>query len=62
MGIDRSFNGEHLSGDRVFLEEFKDIDVGSISEGPRVGIDYAGEDSAKPWRYWIKGNEFVSKP
>jgi hypothetical protein len=29
--------------------------------GPRVGIDYAEEFVDEPWRFWVKGNEFVSK-
>ena len=29
--------------------------------GTRIGIDYAGEDAEKPWRFWVNGNEFVSK-
>lgn len=29
---------------------------------PRVGIDYAEEYKDKPWRYYIKGNCFISRP
>ncbi|PYT04344.1 MAG: DNA-3-methyladenine glycosylase, partial [Acidobacteria bacterium] len=29
--------------------------------GPRVGIAYAEEDALKPWRFWLKGNPFVSR-
>lgn len=61
FGIDRSFNGEYLAGDRIFVEEYRTIEARSIASGPRVGIAYAGDDALKPWRYWIKGSEFVSK-
>jgi len=27
----------------------------------RIGIDYAGEWAKKPWRFYLKGNQFVSK-
>ena len=27
----------------------------------RVGVDYAGEDALLPWRFFIKGNKWVSK-
>lgn len=32
-----------------------------IECGPRIGIDYAEECAAWPWRFWIKGSPWVSK-
>ena len=61
LGIDRSHNGEHLSGDRIWVEEYKNFKRSEIASGPRVGIDYAGEFVDVPWRFWIRGNSFVSK-
>jgi DNA-3-methyladenine glycosylase len=29
---------------------------------PRIGVDYAGEDAALPYRFFIKGNKYVSGP
>lgn len=60
MGIDRSFNGEHLAGDRIFIEEFRKIPRNAVGSGPRVGIAYAGVDALKPWRFWIRDNAYVS--
>ncbi|MCI8361019.1 MAG: DNA-3-methyladenine glycosylase [Clostridiales bacterium] len=31
-------------------------------ETTRIGVDYAGEDALLPYRYYIEGNPFVSKP
>ena len=63
LGIDRSFDREDLTtSTRVWLE-----DAGArprpedIAEGPRIGIAYAEEYALKPWRFWMKGNVFVSK-
>jgi DNA-3-methyladenine glycosylase len=63
LGIDRSFDREDLTtSTRVWLE-----DAGArprpeeIAEGPRIGIAYAEEYALKPWRFWVKGNAFVSK-
>jgi DNA-3-methyladenine glycosylase len=61
MEIDRSLNGADLMGDKVWVEEYKDVPENEIAVGPRIGIDYAGEDAAKPWRFWVQGNQFVSK-
>jgi len=59
--IDRTLNGEDLLGDRIWFEEHHAFAADEIETGPRVGIDYAGEDVEKPWRFWVKGNPFVSK-
>jgi DNA-3-methyladenine glycosylase len=31
-----------------------------IGVGPRIGVDYAGEDAALPYRFFVKGNVYVS--
>ncbi len=31
-----------------------------IAASPRVGVDYAGKDALLPYRFYIKGNPFVS--
>ena len=61
LGIDRSYNGEHLSGDRIWVEEYKNFRPSEIAVGPRVGIDYAEEFVEMPWRFWVAGSQFVSK-
>ena len=62
LGIDRSHDAADLLGDRVWLEEGPvRIAPAAIARGPRVGIDYAGEWAAKPWRFWLRGNPFVSR-
>jgi DNA-3-methyladenine glycosylase len=32
-----------------------------ISIGPRIGIDNSGEAKDYPWRFWVTGNQFVSR-
>jgi DNA-3-methyladenine glycosylase len=62
MGIDRSLNRADLLGKRVWIERSeRDVEAREIASGPRVGIDYAGEFVAKPWRFWIRDNVYVSK-
>ncbi len=61
MGIDRSLNAADLLGKKVWLEDAPAIPRSQIASGPRVGIDYAEEWIEKPWRFWIKGNPFVSR-
>jgi len=61
MGIDRGLDMADLLGNRVWLEEFETVRASKISKGPRIGIDYAEDWVDIPWRFWIKGNEWVSK-
>jgi len=62
MGIDRSLNGADLNGDLVWIEEYKRIRRADITAGKRIGIDYAGSDVDNPWRFWLSGSPFVSRP
>jgi len=61
LGIDRSLNGEDLSGERIWVEEYRSFKKSEIASGPRVGIDYAEEFVEMPWRFWVRGNQFVSR-
>ena len=61
LGIDRRVDGEDLLGNKVWLEEGERLSRSQIMSGPRIGIDYAEEWKDKPWRFWIRGNPFVSR-
>jgi DNA-3-methyladenine glycosylase len=62
LGIDRSFDRADLLGERVWLEEGPTpLAPSAVARGPRVGIDYSGAWAARPWRFWIRGNPFVSR-
>ncbi len=55
LGIDRSFNGESLRSDRLWIEDTgRRIDSRRIVASPRIGVDYAGPDALRPWRFTIK--------
>lgn len=63
MGINRGLNAKDLGGDEIWIADggliFRDDEIVS---SPRVGVDYAGDHALLPWRYYVKGNRFVSKP
>jgi DNA-3-methyladenine glycosylase len=61
LGIDRRLDRADLLGDRVWIEAGVPVPGSRIGVGPRVGIDYAGAWAARPWRYWIRDNPFVSR-
>jgi len=62
LGIDRALNKKDILGDEIWISD-NGIAVrqDEIVACPRIGVDYAAEDALLPWRYYIKGNPFVSK-
>lgn len=61
LAVDRGFDGEMVRGPRIWIEApAKTPHSRLISRGPRIGIDYAGRDVLKPWRFWMKNNVYVS--
>ncbi|WP_029274354.1 DNA-3-methyladenine glycosylase [Pedobacter borealis] len=63
LGIDKTFNAKNLTGDEIWIEDhairYLDEDIAAT---PRVGIAYAKEHALLPWRFFVKGNKYVSKP
>jgi DNA-3-methyladenine glycosylase len=61
LGIDRTLDRADLLGDRVWIEAAGRMAPSAIVCGPRIGVEYAEEWRAKPWRFWIRNNPFVSR-
>ena len=63
LGINKKLNGADLLGDQVWIEDqglsYPNNDIATV---PRVGVDYAADHASLPWRYYVKGNKYVSKP
>jgi DNA-3-methyladenine glycosylase len=56
LGIHYSHSGLSLEGDKIWLEDRGlKIVPEEILAGPRVGVDYAGEDAKRPNRFRITG-------
>ncbi|RIJ36735.1 DNA-3-methyladenine glycosylase [Pontibacter oryzae] len=62
LGINKKLYGTDLTGSTIWLED-KNVVLPpeSIAAGPRIGIDYAGEDALLPWRFWVKESKWVSR-
>ncbi len=74
LKLDKSFYGEDLTkSKRIWLAASissrraspkgreEKVKPSQIVASKRIGIDYAKEWAKKPWRFYIKGNHFVSK-
>jgi DNA-3-methyladenine glycosylase len=63
LGISRNINAFSLQSDTIWIEDrgltFPDESVAAV---PRVGVSYAAEDALLPYRFYVKGNPYVSKP
>jgi DNA-3-methyladenine glycosylase len=63
LGISRKMNGFGFQGDEIWIEDrglnFQDDEIAAV---PRVGVAYAKEDALLPYRFYVKGNQYVSKP
>ena len=62
LAIDQQLNREDLGqSNKIWLERAeKNLRI-KIKKAPRVGVDYAGPYRDKLWRFYIDGNDFVSK-
>lgn len=58
FGIDRERYGADLCrGPLVLIDGPR----GRIGRSPRIGVDYAGQWAARPWRFFERENRYVSR-
>ncbi|MGC1877903.1 MAG: DNA-3-methyladenine glycosylase [Rhabdochlamydiaceae bacterium] len=55
LGITRDHNGHSFNGPLLSIEE-SDLkhDPSQVSATSRIGVDYAGQDAALPWRFVLE--------
>lgn len=61
LAVDRAFNGLDLCADGpLFIEAGPPVADHDVGTGPRVGV--RGDEAAltAPWRFFVRGNPFVS--
>jgi DNA-3-methyladenine glycosylase len=66
LGIDRSRNGADLRRGALRVLVPRDrrapAEPSQIVRSPRIGVAYAGEWAALPWRFSLRGSSGVSRP
>ena len=63
LGLTSDLTGTslHTSVSPVWIEDRGlHFGLGEICSGPRIGVESAGEAALWPWRYFVKGNKYVS--
>lgn len=64
LGLHTRLSGQSLlaADSPVWIEDSAPaLPEHAIAAGPRIGVDYAGECAAWPWRFWISGSAFVKR-
>lgn len=61
LGISTDHNGLSLRSQELFiLSDDFGYSPNEIGSSPRIGVDYAGKDALLPYRFYVKGNLYVS--
>jgi len=61
LGIFTKHTGVSLLGNKIFItDDGGKYSKKEIAASPRIGVDYAGKDALLPYRFYVKGNPFVS--
>jgi|SRR5699024_1474987 len=61
LGITTQMDGVNLNGDTIWIEDRGSILASNkIVAAPRIGVDYAGEDAKRPWRFYPQKSKWVS--
>ncbi len=62
LAINRSFNGVDLcTSETLFIEKGQRMTEEEIATSPRIGIKADELARSVPWRFYLKGNAFVSR-
>lgn len=63
LGLNKLHNGTDLQKDEIWIEDkglsYLDEEVVATA---RVGMNFEGPYKQIPWRFYVKGNPFVSRP
>jgi DNA-3-methyladenine glycosylase len=63
LGLATLHTGASLHGGEIFIgDDGYCPRRAEIGVSPRIGVDYAGPDAELPYRFYIKGNRYVSGP
>ena len=62
MGIELNHNDTDLLNGTIWIEDNANtVRNEEIVQTSRVGVEYAGSDAELPWRFYVRGNIWVSK-
>jgi DNA-3-methyladenine glycosylase len=61
LGINKTHSGISLLGNTIYIADDGFVPAPTmIGASPRIGVDYSGDDALLPYRFYIRGNKYVS--
>ncbi|MBC7507226.1 MAG: DNA-3-methyladenine glycosylase [Ferruginibacter sp.] len=61
LGICKIHSGINLLGDTIYISsDYYIVDEIQTGTSKRIGVEYAGDDALLPYRFYVKGNKYVS--
>lgn len=61
LGIDKAHSGLNLLGKKIFIADDGFVpNAKQVGASKRIGVEGAGQSALLPYRFYIKGNPFVS--
>ena len=61
LGLSRSHDRQDLLRGSLFLARVPEAEPPPIAAGPRIGVDFAGDWAAEPYRFWWRDHPAVSR-
>lgn len=62
MDIDKRLYGHDLTSAELYVGELAGAPKPSIVKRPRIGVEYAKHWARRNLRFYIRGNQFISRP
>lgn len=62
LGLTRVHDGSDLVTGPLQILDAPPVAAVRVTRTPRIGVDYAGADAARPWRFLVVGSRAVSGP
>lgn len=61
LGIFKHHSGQYLLNEEIFLlDDHYKVPLEKIGISKRIGVESAGADGLLPYRFYVKGNQYVS--
>lgn len=61
LGMTLADNRTSLQGSKIWIEHPSAVEAKKIVSATRVGVEYAGEDAKRLWRFYLQDSPWVSK-
>ncbi|HEX8704089.1 MAG TPA: DNA-3-methyladenine glycosylase [Myxococcaceae bacterium] len=61
FGITLAHNRLDLQSSPLYVAPGAVVPEAQVATGPRIGVEYAGEWAAQPFRFWVKESRHVSR-